>query len=240
MEWMSRTEQLFGSESMTELSESHVLVVGVGGVGAYAVEMLVRAGIGAITIVDGDVVSASNINRQLVALHSTIGEKKVDVMAERIRQINPEIKLTSMCCYLEEESIKELVSSTKFSFVVDAIDTLSPKVSLILETLRQNLPIISSMGAGAKSNPSLIRYGDLFETYHCALAKAVRTRLKKEGFSGKLPVVFSTEPPTREAIIRTDNERNKKSTAGTVSYMPAMFGCMLAAYVINELRKGRS
>lgn len=237
MEWVSRTEQLFGSESMKMLSESHVLVVGVGGVGAYAVEMLVRAGVGAITIVDGDVVSASNINRQLVALHSTIGEKKIDVMEERIRQINPAIKLTSMCCFLEEEAIKELVSSTKFSFVVDAIDTLSPKISLILETIRQGLPIISSMGAGAKSDPSLIRYGDIFDTYHCALAKAVRTRLKKEGFSGKLPVVFSSEPPTREAIIRTDSERNKKSTAGTVSYMPAIFGCMLAAYVINKLRK---
>ena len=243
--WTDRTELLFGKEKMQRLSNAHVLVVGVGGVGAYAAEMLCRAGVGEMTIIDADTVNPTNINRQLPATHSTIGQPKVEVLAQRFRDINPNIKLHTLPVYLKEEDVSNLlfgnsnyqlsIVNCQFDFIVDAIDTIAPKCTLISEALRRGIPIISSMGAGAKSDITQIHFADLWDTYHCGLAKAVRTRLKKEGLRRSLPVVFSTEQANRDAVITIEGEQNKKSTTGTVSYMPAVFGCYLAEYVIRKI-----
>ena len=249
--WTDRTVLLLGEDKMRRLQDAHVLVVGVGGVGAYAAEMLCRAGVGEMTIVDADTVQPSNINRQLPATHSTIGRPKVEVLAERFHDINPDICLHVLERYLTEEDIVgfELAprclqspsieggvgGGSGFSFIVDAIDTIAPKCALIVEAMRRGIPIVSSMGAGAKSDITQIRFADLWDTYHCGLSKAVRTRLKKAGIRKSLPVVFSTEQADRRAVITVDDERNKKSTAGTISYMPAVFGCYLAEYVIRHL-----
>lgn len=233
--WQQRTELLLGDEKTNRLRSAHVLVVGLGGVGAYAAEMLCRAGIGRMTIVDADTVQPTNINRQLVALHSTIGQSKAEILATRFRDINPRIKLTVIAEYLKDENIPELLDSARFDFIVDAIDTISPKCFLIYNALRRGIKIISSMGAGAKTDITQICFADLWETYHCGLSKAVRKRLQKMDMKRKLPVVFSTEQASQDAIILIEDERNKKSTAGTVSYMPAVFGCYLAEYVIRKI-----
>lgn len=241
--WTDRTSLLLGDDKMQRLADAHVLIVGVGGVGAYASEMLCRAGVGELTIVDADTVNVTNINRQLPATHSTIGRLKTEVLGERLRDINPDIRLHELPMYLKEEEVSSLLDGTlnsqsstaPFSFIVDAIDTIAPKCALISEALRRGIPIVSSMGAGAKSDITQIRFADLWDTYHCGLAKAVRTRLKKEGVRRSLPVVFSTEQADRNAVITVEGEQNKKSTAGTISYMPAVFGCYLAEYVIRKL-----
>ena len=242
--WTDRTELLLGKEKMQRLRDAHVLIVGVGGVGAYAAEMLCRAGVGELTIIDADTVQPTNINRQLPATHDTIGRHKTEVLTERFRAINPDIKLHALPIYLKEENIPTLLSGTDFQFsifnfqfdyIVDAIDTIAPKCALITEALRRHIPIVSSMGAGAKSDITQIHFADLWDTYHCGLAKAVRTRLKKAGIRQPLPVVFSTEQADRRAVITIEGEQNKKSTTGTVSYMPAVFGCYLAEYVIRKL-----
>ena len=234
-EWQQRTELLLGEDKMLRLRNSHVLVVGLGGVGAYAAEMICRAGVGQMTIVDADTVQPSNITRQLPALHSTLERPKAEVLAERFKDINPDLKLNVLSEYLKDERIPELLDSAEFDFVIDAIDTVAPKCYLIYNALQRHLPIVSSMGAGAKSDITQIRFADLWETYHCGLSKAVRKRLQKMGMKRKLPVVFSTEQANADAVILVDDEKNKKSTAGTVSYMPAVFGCYLAEYVIRKL-----
>lgn len=234
-EWQQRTELLFGKEKMERIRNAHVLVVGLGGVGAYAAEMICRSGVGKMTIVDADTVQPSNINRQLPALHSVIGRPKAEVLAERFKNINPDLDLTVMPVYLKDEAIPELLDSAKFDFIVDAIDTVAPKCYLIYNALKRGIKIVSSMGAGAKSDITQVRFADLWETYHCGLSKAVRKRLQKMGMKRKLPVVFSTEQADPDAVILIDGEQNKKSTTGTVSYMPAVFGCYLAEYVIKKI-----
>ena len=233
--WTDRTALLLGDDKMQRLAAAHVLVVGVGGVGAYAAEMLCRAGVGELTIVDADTVNVTNINRQLPATHYTIGRLKTEVLGQRFRDINPDIRLHELPMYLKEEEVPALLDAAQYTFIVDAIDTIAPKCALISEALRRGIPIVSSMGAGAKSDITQIRFADLWDTYHCGLAKAVRTRLKKEGLRRSLPVVFSTEQADRRAFITVEGEQNKKSTAGTISYMPAVFGCYLAEYVIRKL-----
>ena len=233
--WQQRTELLLGREKTERLRRAHVLVVGLGGVGAYAAEMLCRAGIGHMTIVDADTVQPTNINRQLPALHSTLGQYKADVLAARFRDINPDIRLDVLPVYLKDEAITELLDSERFDFVVDAIDTVAPKCYLIYNALKRGLKIVSSMGAGAKSDITQVRFADLWETYHCGLSKAVRKRLQKMGMKRKLPVVFSTEQADTNAVVLVDDEQNKKSTTGAVSYMPAVFGCYLAEYVIKRI-----
>lgn len=233
--WQERTSLLFGEEKMRRIREAHVLVVGVGGVGAYAAEMLCRAGVGELTIVDGDCIQPSNINRQLPALQTTIGQQKVVLLKERFEQINPSVQVNSYPVFLKDEAIGELLDNGKYDFVIDAIDTLSPKCFLIAETIKRNIPIISSMGAGAKVDISQVQFGVIWKTQNCNLSKAVRKRLKKMGISYKLPVVFSTEQAHKEAIILIDDEKNKVSTCGTVSYMPATFGCYLSQYVLTRL-----
>lgn len=233
--WLQRTELLFGAEKMKRLHDAHVLVVGTGGVGAYAAEMICRAGVGRLTLVDADEVQITNLNRQLPAMHSTLGQPKVKILADRFRDINPELQVEVRAAYLTEEDIPQLLDSEKFSFIVDAIDTITPKCTLISEAWKRHIPIVSSMGAGAKYDLSKIQFADLWDTYHCGLSKAVRKRLQKMGPRRKLPVVFSTEQADTNAILLVNNEKNKKSTAGTVSYMPAVFGCYLAQYVIEHL-----
>ena len=233
-EWMQRTSLLLSEEKTLSLRAGRVLVVGVGGVGAYAAEMLVRAGVGRMTIIDSDSVAVSNINRQLVALHSTVGLDKVAVLAQRLNDINPRLELSARKCYLDVEGVDALLQEG-YDFVVDAIDTVAPKVALLAACIRQGIAVVSSMGAGARIDPSQIRYADIADTFHCGLARAVRTRLRKMGVKGKLPVVFSTEVPRAEAVQEVTGERNKRTTVGTVSYMPAIFGCYLAAYVIRIL-----
>lgn len=234
-EWQQRTELLLGKDKTERLRRAHVLVVGLGGVGAYAAEMLCRAGVGQLTLVDADTVQPSNINRQLPALHSTLGQTKAEVLAARFRDINPDIQLKVLPVYLKDEAIPALLDSERFDFIVDAIDTVAPKCYLIYHALQRGLKIVSSMGAGAKKDITQIRFADLWKTYHCGLSKAVRKRLQKMGMKRKLPVVFSTEQADPEAVMLVDGEQNKKSTAGTVSYMPAVFGCYLAEYVIRKL-----
>lgn len=234
-EWQQRTQLLLGDEKMERLHQAHVLVIGLGGVGAYAAEMICRAGVGRMTIVDADTVQPTNINRQLPALFSTIGEKKVEVLEARYKDINPDLVLTVLPVFLKDENIPELLDAASYDFVIDAIDTLSPKCHLIAEAMKRRIKIVSSMGAGAKSDITQIRFADIWDTYHCGLSKAVRKRLQKMGIQRKLPVVFSTEQADQKAVLLTEDEMNKKSTCGTVSYMPAVFGCYLAEYVIKRL-----
>lgn len=224
-----------GDEKMERLWQAHVLVVGLGGVGAYAAEMICRAGVGRMTIVDADMVQPTNLNRQLPALHSTLGMSKAEILEKRFRDINPEIELTVLPVFLKDENIPELLDAASYDFVVDAIDTLSPKCHLIAEAMKRHIKIVSSMGAGAKSDITQVRFADIWDTYHCGLSKAVRKRLQKMGIKRKLPVVFSTEQADPKAVLLTEDEMNKKSTCGTVSYMPAVFGCYLAEYVLKRL-----
>lgn len=234
-DWKQRTRILLGDEKMERLRQAHVLVVGLGGVGAYAAEMICRAGVGRMTIVDADIVQPTNINRQLPALHSTMGKKKVEILEARYKDINPELELRILPVFLKDENIPELLDAASYDFVVDAIDTLAPKCHLIAETMKRRIKIVSSMGAGAKSDITQVRFADIWDTYHCGLSKAVRKRLQKMGVKRKLPVVFSTEQADPNAVLLTEDEMNKKSTCGTVSYMPAVFGCYLAEYVIKRL-----
>ena len=234
-DWRQRTRLLLGEEKMERLRQAHVLVVGLGGGGAYAAEMICRAGVGRMTIVDADTVQPTNINRQLPALHSTMGREKAEVLAARFKDINPDIQLTVLPVFLKDDNIPELLDAARYDFVVDAIDTLAPKCYLITEALKRHIKIVSSMGAGAKSDITQIRFADIWDTYHCGLSKAVRKRLQKLGIKRKLPVVFSTEQADPKAVLLTEDEQNKKSTCGTVSYMPAVFGCYLAEYVIKRL-----
>ena len=234
-DWKQRTRLLLGEEKMERLQQAHVLVVGLGGVGAYAAEMICRAGVGRMTIVDADTVQPTNINRQLPALHSTMGREKAEVLAARFKDINPDIQLTVLPVFLKDDNIPELLDAARYDFIVDAIATLAPKCYLIAEALKRHIKIVSSMGAGAKSDITQIRFADIWDTYHCGLSKAVRKRLQKLGVKRKLPVVFSTEQADPKAVLLTEDEQNKKSTCGTVSYMPAVFGCYLAEYVIKRL-----
>ena len=233
--WKQRTALLLGEEKMERLRNAHVLVVGLGGVGAYAAEMICRAGVGRMTIVDADTVQSTNLNRQLPALHSTLGMPKANILEARFKDINPELELKVLPVFLKDENIPELLDAARYYFIVDAIDTLSPKCYLIYHALQRRIKIVSSMGAGAKSDITQVRFADLWDTYHCGLSKAVRKRLQKMGVKRKVPVVFSTEQADSNAVLLTDDEMNKKSTCGTVSYMPAVFGCYLAEYVIKRL-----
>jgi len=260
---------LLGAEKMAQLAGAHVLVVGLGGVGAWAAEMICRAGVGAMTIVDADKVAESNLNRQMVALRSTIGRDKSEVVAARLLDINSALRLTALSLYVRDEATAELLDGTfgggtdagaengtasacearrearsprpaegcgrpRFDFVVDAIDTLSPKVNLIKACLERGLPLVSSMGAGAKTDPTLVEIRDISKTHHCPLAHMLRKRLHREGIRRGFTAVFSPEPVRPGSMIEVEEE-NKKSNVGTISYMPAIFGCHCASVVIRGL-----
>lgn len=232
--WLERTELLLGKEKLDLLRRAHVLVVGLGGVGAYAAEMIVRAGVGRMTVADADSVSTSNINRQLVALHSTVGRPKAEVLAERLRDISPGLELTVVNRYIRDEATYALLDSARFDYVVDAIDTLSPKLALIAGALERGYPLVSSMGAGAKTDPTKMEIADISKTHHCPLAHMLRKRLHKIGIRTGFRAVFSPEPVREGALILCE-EQNKKSNVGTISYLPALFGIGCASVVIREL-----
>ena len=225
---------MLGKEGLERLKSANVLIIGVGGVGAYAAEMLVRAGIGRVTIADSDYVSDSNINRQLIALHSTVGRLKTDVLAERLIDINPELQLRVVPEYIKDEKTDEILDSDTFDYIVDAIDTLSPKLALIKGALDRKIPIVSSMGAGAKLDPTKMEICDISKTHHCPLAHMLRKRLHKMGIRRGFKAVFSAEPPIEGAMILCQ-EQNKKSNVGTISYLPALFGIGCASAVIRDL-----
>lgn len=232
--WLERTNLLLGEEKLNKIKNSRVLIVGLGGVGAYAAEMIARGGVGYLTIVDSDTVSESNINRQLPALHSTIGQEKSKVLADRLLDINPDVKLNIITEYLSEDNIGSVLDAEHFDYVVDAIDTLTPKEMLIVESLSRGLQIVSSMGAGAKTDPTLVKITDISKSNYCPLAHALRKRLNRRGIRKGFKVVFSPEP-VREGAMILCNEPNKKSNMGTISYMPPVFGCHCASVVLRGL-----
>ena len=234
MGWLERTELLLGEEKLKKLKAANVLVVGLGGVGAYAAEQLCRAGVGKMTIVDGDVVETTNRNRQLPALISNLGKPKAEVLASRFRDINPEIELTVVYEYIQDEKTVELLKSQPFDYVVDAIDTLSPKVFLVYHSLQLGLKVVSSMGAGGKLNPQKVQVADISKSYNCKLAKMFRKRLSRLGVKKGVKVVFSSEEIDENAV-RLEEGQNKKSTVGTISYMPPVFGCFISSVVIRDL-----
>ena len=238
-DWLQRSELLIKNEGIEKLKNANVLVVGLGGVGSFAAEFLARAGVGNLTIVDGDTVDITNVNRQLPALHSTVGKNKVEVVAERILDINPEVQLVPINEFLSPERMDEMLENNKFDYVLDCIDSVSPKLALIKACRRRKIKIVSSMGAGGKMDPSKVMVRDLSKTNNCYLAKQIRKRLKKEGITKGFRCVFSTEIQNEDSLKLTDGSNFKKSFYGTISYMPALFGLNAAAEVINYLVKSQ-
>ena len=236
-EWLQRTELLVKKEGIERLQSSNILIVGLGGVGSFAAEFLVRSGIGNLTIVDGDIVDITNINRQLPALSSTIGKNKTDVVAERILDINPEINLKKINEFLEPERMEEILTQEKFDYVLDCIDSLSPKLALIITCKRKKIKLVSAMGAGGKTDPSKVMVRDISKTNNCFLAKQIRKKLKKEQIHKGFRCVFSTEIQDENSLKMTDGSNYKKSFYGTISYMPAIFGLYAAAEVIRFFLK---
>lgn len=233
-EWFARTELLLGSEGLMKLQKSNVLVVGLGGVGACAAEMICRAGVGKMTIVDGDTIHLTNMNRQLPALKSTLGMSKATVMGERLKDINPNLNLTILPEYIKDDRMNEILDEG-FDYVVDAIDTLSPKVFLIYHSIQKKLPIVSSMGAGGKSDPLKIDIADISETTDCSLARILRKRLHRLGVREGVTAVYSHETVDKMKLKIVSGERNKTSIVGTVSYIPAAFGIACASVAIRDL-----
>ncbi len=234
MDWLERTELLLGKEQVSKLNSKHVLVVGLGGVGAYAAEQICRAGIGQMTIVDGDTIHLTNINRQLPALYSTIGLPKAESLGKRLLDINPNLKLHIIQEYLRDERMKEVLSQ-HYDYVVDAIDTLSPKIFLIHDAYKNGLRVVSSMGSGGKLDPAKVQIADISESHNCPLARILRKRLHRLGIRTGIKVVYSPEEVPENATRPCEDEPNKKTTVGTISYMPPIFGCFIASVVIRDL-----
>lgn len=232
---MGRTQLLLDEEKVTNLMGKNVLVVGLGGVGGICAEMIARAGVGKMTIADADVVDLSNCNRQIPALHSTEGQPKAAVMGKRLLDINPQLDLTVLVEYLRDERTREILAQGNFDYAIDCIDTLSPKVFFIKSCVEMGIPVVSSLGAGGKVDPLQITVTDISETYQCNLARYVRKRLTRYGIKKGVTVVFSPEMADQEKIIVTEKAYPKKSIIGTISYMPAIFGCITASVAIRQL-----
>ncbi len=234
LSWLSRTELLIGKNKLDRLQNSHVLVVGMGGVGSFAAEFICRAGVGEMTIGDGDIVDPSNRNRQLPALATTHGQSKADVMGARLLEINPDLKLHIRHEFIDPETAAELLD-THYDYVVDAIDSLTPKIHLIRAAKTRKMKIISSMGAGGKMDPTHLKVVDISKTYNCPFAQFIRIRLRKHGISRGVKVVFSPEVVNKDSLMFTDGSNYKKSAYGTISYLPAAFGGVCASVVIRNL-----
>ncbi|MBP6386982.1 MAG: tRNA threonylcarbamoyladenosine dehydratase [Pseudarcicella sp.] len=233
--WLGRTTLLVGPERLNILQNAHVLVVGLGGVGSFAAEFICRAGVGKMTIVDGDVVDPSNRNRQLPALSTTHGQPKVAIMKERLLAINPDLQLTSIQEFLSPEAAEQILTAGTYDYVMDCIDSITPKLNLLTAAYKKNIKIVSSMGAGGKIDPTLIRIADLYDTRECYLASLVRKRLKKMEVYRGIKAVFSIEKIMDESLMLTDGSNFKKSAYGTISYLPAAFGGACASVVIRDL-----
>ncbi len=232
--WLQRTQLLLGEESIDLLKNLHVLVIGLGGVGSYAAEFLARAGVGRMTIVDGDTVDITNTNRQLPALHSTVGQAKADVMATRIRDINPEVDLRVINSFLGPEEVKELITP-EFDYVFDCIDSIQPKQYIVVTCKQKGIRVVSSMGAGGRIDPSQVRVADISETYNCPFAQQVRKGLKRKGVRRGVTVVFSSELVDISTMMLTDGSKFKRSFYGTCSYIPALFGLHMASVVVRDI-----
>ena len=232
--WTSRTEILIKKENREKLQQLRVLVAGLGGVGSFAAEMLCRAGVGTITIIDGDVIQPSNRNRQIHAFLSTEGKSKTEVMEARLKDINPEVHIENISRFVKDDEMETLLEGG-YDYIVDAIDTLAPKISLIYQAVQKQIPIISSMGCGGRMDPSQVKVDDVSKSYNCKLAFMLRKKLHQKGIYTGFQVVFSTEQIAKEAVYLTEGEKNKKSSAGTISYMPALFGLYCASEVIREI-----
>jgi tRNA threonylcarbamoyladenosine dehydratase len=231
--WLQRTELLLGDETLAYLNGLHVLVIGLGGVGSFAAEFLARAGVGKMTIVDGDTVDLTNTNRQLPALHSTVGKPKTSVMAERMLDINPALDLIVREEFLTPDSVKILITP-EYDYVFDCIDSIQPKQYVIVACKQRGVRVVSSMGAGGRIDPSKVQVADLSQTFNCPFAQQVRKGLKRKGVYRGVTVVFSSEPVTRENCMLTDGNRFKKSFYGTISYIPALFGLHMASVVVQD------
>ncbi len=232
--WLQRTELLIGAEALEKLHNLHILVIGLGGVGSFAAEFLARTGVGRMTIVDGDTVDITNTNRQLPAMHSTVGQSKAALMAARLRDINPNLVLTVREDFLTPKLVKELISN-EYDYVFDCIDSVQPKQYVIVACKQRDVRVVSSMGAGGRIDPSQVRIADISETYNCPFAQQVRKGLKKKGVRKGVTVVFSSEPVYRENMMLTDGSKFKKSFYGTISYIPALFGLHMASVVVQDI-----
>lgn len=237
--WLERTELLIKEDGTEKLQKANVLVIGLGGVGSFAAEFLARAGVGKMTIVDGDIVDITNINRQLPALHSTIGQPKVELVGNRLLDINPNLELNKINEFLNPDRMGEVIDSQKFNYILDCIDSVTPKITLIKMAKRKRVKIVSCMGAGGKMDPSKVMVRDISKTYNCFLAKNVRKRLKKDNINKGIRCVFSNEIQDENSLKMTDGTNYKRSFYGTISYVPALFGLYAASEVIQYLMKDK-
>ena len=237
--WLERTELLIKENGFEKLQNANLLVIGLGGVGSFAAEFLARAGVGNMTIVDGDVVDITNINRQLPALHSTVGKSKVELVGERLLDINPKLNLVQINEFLNPERMGEVIDSQEFKYILDCIDSVTPKITLIKMAKRKRVKIVSCMGAGGKIDPAKVMVRDISKTYNCFLAKNVRKRLKKENINKGIRCVFSNEIQDENSLKMTDGSNYKRSFYGTISYIPALFGLYAASEVIGYLLKDK-
>ena len=235
LDWLERTELLIRKEQLVKLSQTNVLVVGLGGVGSFAAEFICRAGIGKMTIIDGDTVDPTNKNRQLPALNSTIGLSKASVMANRFLDINPDLNLRVIDKFQQPEYNINLIKGESFDYVMDCIDSVSPKIYLIKTCFDMKQRFISSMGAGGKLDASTVKVCDISKSYNCPFARTIRKRLKKHNIRKGFKVVFNHGELLKDSMKLTDGSNYKKSFYGTISYMPALFGLRMAAEVIQDL-----
>ncbi len=234
--WLSRTKLLIGEEKLMTLTRKHVMVVGLGGVGSYAAEFIARSGVGKMTIIDGDVVDPTNRNRQLPALATNHGQPKAKIMEDRLLSINPELELHTIQSFVQPEMVTEQLLRRP-DYIIDAIDSITPKITFIRLAYDQKIPMVSSMGAGAKLDPTRLQVVDISKTYNCPFAQQIRKQLKQHGIRRGLKVVFSPEEPVKESLMLTDGKNYKKSAYGTISYLPAVFGAVAASVVIRDLMK---
>ncbi len=233
--WLSRTELLIGKTGLEKLAQSHVMIVGLGGVGSFAAEFIARSGVGKMTIIDGDIVDPTNRNRQLVALATNHGAYKAEVMAERLIAINPELQIVAVKEFIQPEMVLQQISGAP-DYIIDAIDSITPKLTFLVAAYEQKIPIVSSMGAGGKVDPTCLQVADISKTHHCVFAQQIRKMLKRNyQIKHGIKCVFSAEQPNKESLIMTDGSNYKKSAYGTVSYMPAVFGAVAASVVIRDL-----
>ncbi len=233
-ELFERTELLIGEEALERLAGTRVALFGVGGVGGYALEALVRSGIGDITIIDGDTVSKSNINRQIIATAQTVGRAKVEVAKERAQTINPEVKITALNMFFSKENA-DSIDFSSFDYIIDAIDTVSSKIELIMRAKAAGVPIISSMGAGNKLDPTAFEVSDIYRTSVCPLARVMRTELKKRGVKS-LKVVYSKEEP-KKSVVKESTGESVRHSPGSIAFVPSVVGLIIGGEVIKDLIK---